>query len=97
MTPDSELVAVHAIVKGRVQGVFFRDFVARRARELALSGYVRNLPGGEAVEVRAEGERSRLEQLVNYLHKGPPAASVKRVEADWSEYTGEYTGFNIRY
>jgi acylphosphatase len=97
MTPDSKLSAVHAIVKGRVQGVFFRDFVARHARELSLSGYVRNLPGGEAVEVRAEGEHSRLAQLVNYLHKGPPAARVKIVETDWSEHTGEYTGFNIRY
>lgn len=97
MIPDSELAAVHAVVRGRVQGVFFRDFVSRRARELALSGYVRNLPGGEAVEVRAEGERNRLEQLVDYLHKGPPAASVKRVETDWSGYTGGYTGFNIRY
>ncbi len=97
MTPDSELAAVHAVVQGRVQGVFFRDFVSRRARELALSGYVCNLPGGEAVEVRAEGERNRLEQLVGYLHKGPAAASVKRVETDWSEYTGDYTGFNTRY
>jgi acylphosphatase len=97
MIPDSELAAVHAVVQGRVQGVFFRDSVSRRARELALNGYVRNLPGGEAVEVRAEGERNRLEQLVNYLHKGPAAASVKRVETDWSEYTGDYSSFNIRY
>jgi acylphosphatase len=97
MIPDSELAAVRAVVQGRVQGVFFRDSVCRRARELALSGYVRNLPGGEAVEVCAEGERNRLEQLVNYLHKGPPAAIVKRVETDWSGHTGDYTGFNIRY
>jgi acylphosphatase len=97
MMPDSELVAVHAVVRGRVQSVFFRDFVARHARDLALSGYVRNLPDGEAVEVRAEGERNRLEQLVNYLRKGPPAARVNTVGTDWSEYTGDYTGFNIRY
>jgi acylphosphatase len=97
MMPDSELAAVHALVQGRVQGVFFRDSVSRRARELGLSGYVRNLPGGEAVEVHAEGARYQLERLVDYLHKGPPAARVKRVETDWSEYTGDYSGFNIEY
>jgi acylphosphatase len=97
MMSDSELAAVHAVVRGRVQGVFFRDFVSRRARELGLSGHVHNLPGGEAVEVHAEGERHRLERLIDYLHEGPPAARVKRVETEWSEYTGDYSVFTIKY
>jgi acylphosphatase len=92
-----ELAAVHALVQGRVQGVFFRDSVSQRARELGLYGHVRNLPGGEAVEVRAEGQRHQLERLVDYLHKGPPAARVKRVETEWSEYTGDYSVFTIKY
>ncbi|MFC1983263.1 acylphosphatase [Chloroflexota bacterium] len=81
---------------GRVQGVFFRDFVARRANELDVAGYVRNLPGG-AVEVQAEGEKKQLEELVSYLKIGPPAAKVEKVAVDWSEYTGNYSGFNVRY
>ncbi len=53
----TDLASVKAVVYGYVQGVFFRDFVSRQAAQLGLTGYVRNLPGGKAVEVHAEGER----------------------------------------
>jgi len=94
---NADLASVHAIVYGYVQGVFFRAFVSRRANELGLTGYVRNLPNGEAVEVQAEGERKQLEELIGYLKVGPPAARVERVVTNWSEYTGSYSEFNIRY
>ena len=94
---NADLASVHAIVYGYVQGVFFRAFVSRRAEELSLSGYVRNLPNGEAVEVQAEGERKRLEELISHLKVGPPAAKVERVVTTWSEYTGNYSDFSIRY
>ena len=71
--------------------------MSRRAAELGLTGYVRNLPGGKAVEVHAEGQRTKLEQLISYLRIGPPAARVDRVEITWSEYTGSYHGFDVRY
>jgi acylphosphatase len=92
----AELCSLWAIVYGRVQGVFFRDFVTRCARELKLVGYVRNLPDG-TVEVRAEGERLELEKLVSRLKIGPPAARVSEVVTSWLEYTGNYSGFNMRY
>ena len=92
----AEAASLKATVYGRVQGVFFRDFVAGWARKLGLAGYVRNLPGG-AVEVQAEGERKRLEELVDYLRLGPPAARVEKVMTSWSEYTGNYSGFNVSY
>jgi acylphosphatase len=94
---NAELASVQAVVYGYVQGVFFRSFVSRRANELGLTGYVRNLPDGQAVEVHAEGERNKLEELIDYLKIGPPAAMVKRVVTDWSEYTGSYSGFGVRY
>lgn len=50
----TDLTSVRATVSGRVQGVYFRDFTSRHARELGLTGYVRNLPDGKAVEVQAE-------------------------------------------
>lgn len=81
---------------GRVQGVFFRAFVAGQAGELGLTGYVRNLRDG-SVEVNAEGEREKLQQLISRLEAGPPAASVEKVATEWSEYTGDYSAFNIRY
>jgi len=93
----TELATVHATVYGFVQGVFFRVFVASQAAELGLTGYVRNLPRGDTVEVQAEGERKQLEKLVRYLKTGPPEARVKRVETNWGEYTGSYSGFRISY
>ena len=93
----TDLASVRVMVYGRVQGVFFRDFTSRRAGELGLTGYVRNLLGGKAVEVQAEGERDRLKRLIDHLKDGPPGARVERVETTWSEYTGSYSGFSIRY
>lgn len=92
-----DLASVRAIAHGYVQGVLFRDFTLRRARELGLAGYVRNLPSGTAVEVQAEGEREKLEKLIEQLRVGPPGAEVERVGVNWSEYSGSYTRFSIRY
>ncbi len=94
---SSDLASVQATVYGYVQGVFFRTFVYRQAEELGLAGYVRNLPGGEAVEVVAEGEKKQLEKLISHLKVGPPAARVERVVTNWAEYTGSYSEFSIRY
>jgi acylphosphatase len=93
---DDNLVSLQATVYGYVQGVFFRAFVAHTAKGLNLTGYVRNLPGG-AVEVIAEGERKKLEKLVSQLKVGPQSARVERVVASWSEYSGAYSGFRVRY
>ena len=92
----SDLASIQAIVYGDVQGVYFRDFVSQRAKELGLTGYVGNLPEG-TVEVQAEGERKQLEQLIGYLKVGPRSAKVEKVITNWSEYTGNYSGFSIRY
>jgi acylphosphatase len=96
MTENRELASLQATVHGYVQGVFFRAFVSQRADELGLSGYARNLPTG-AVEVVAEGERKKLERLINHLKAGPPSAKVEKVVTSWSKYTGNYTGFGVRY
>jgi len=93
----ADLASVRVIVFGYVQGVFFRDFASRRARELGLTGYVHNLRDIEAVEVHAEGERKQLEKLISYLEVGPPTAKITKVVTSWSEYTGSYSGFSIRY
>ena len=93
----TDLASAKAIVYGHVQGVYFRDFVSRRAKQLGLTGYVRNLPDGKALEVQAEGGKNKLERLIDYLKIGPPGAKVERVEASWSGYTGTYAGFSVRY
>ena len=92
----SDLASVQVVVHGYVQGVFFRAFVSGQAKELGITGYVRNLPDG-TVEVRAEGERKQLEELIGRLEVGPSGADVERVVTTWSKFTGSYPGFGIRY
>ncbi len=94
---NAGLASLHAIVKGRVQGVFFRAFAVRCATALGLAGYVRNLPNGRAIEVHAEGKRERLEELLQYLHRGPPGARVEKVEVKWANYSGDFSSFEVRY
>jgi acylphosphatase len=93
----ADLSAISVTVYGLVQGVFFRDSTRRQAQELGLTGYVRNLRSVEAVEVYAEGEKVGLEKLISYLKAGPPRARVERIEINWSEYSGNYTNFIVRY
>ena len=93
----AEQAALKVVVTGLVQGVMFRDFTRRQAEGLDLSGYVRNLPGGRAVEIEAEGERASLEELLKIVQKGPPKARVESVSPAWGEYTGKYRNFRIEY
>lgn len=71
--------AYHLIITGRVQGVGFRDFVARQATEHALSGWVRNRRDG-SVEAVISGDPTSVHVMLNALHVGPPMAQVERVE-----------------
>ena len=76
----SQQSALHAIVHGLVQGVNFRYFVLRNARALGLTGYTVNRYDG-TVEVVAEGERGKLEELLKQLGVGPRSAQVSKVDA----------------
>jgi len=78
-----------------VQGVYFRAYVEHHAQALGLTGYVRNVTHSGAVEVEAEGEKANLKQLIRYLHQGPRAAMVDRVDVRWGIYTGCFADFTI--
>ena len=93
----SEQASLSAIVHGRVQGVYFRAFVRSHAEALGLNGYVRNLTGGREIEVRAEGDKTKLEELLSHLRIGPPRAKVEYVDVEWSEYTGRFKDFQLTY
>lgn len=93
----SEVVSLKITVFGRVQGVFFRDFVSREARALGVKGYVRNLPEGNTVEVYAEGDRKSLEKLLGRCRQGPPHARVEKVVEEWKESILGMESFEIRY
>jgi len=84
------------VVRGRVQGVFFRHATVEEARSLGLTGWVSNLPSGEEVEILAEGPRRNLQMLWAWAHTGPPGARVENVTEEWSDYRGEFTSFRVR-
>ncbi len=85
---------VRVLVRGRVQGVFFRAEARARAESLGLSGSVRNLADG-AVEAVFEGDPERVESLVAWCRRGPEGASVEDVQVSSEEPTGE-RGFDVR-
>ena len=85
---------VRVLIRGRVQGVFFRAETRARAESLGLSGAVRNLPDG-AVEAVFEGDPARVESMVEWCRRGPEGASVEDVEVSSEEATGE-RGFDVR-
>lgn len=92
----SERARMRAIIHGRVQGVFFRDFTRTHAMRLDLLGYVGNLWDG-TLEVVAEGDREALENLLKQLYVGPSSARVEKIDLEWSEASSEFFSFEVRY
>jgi len=82
------------LVSGRVQGVGFRYFAQRRAEELGLTGWARNLDDGR-VEVYATGPAERLSDLAAALHMGPRTAEVRGVE-EIEDMVEKIAGFSVR-
>ena len=76
-----EIEAVHIVVRGRVQGVWYRGSAQARASELKLTGWARNCPDG-TVEIHAEGEQENLAQFIEWCKQGPPAAEVSDLDTN---------------
>ncbi len=89
------LIARQYLIRGRVQGVGFRFFVAERAADEGLSGNVRNLRDGR-VEVRVEGESEAVSRFELALHRGPSGARVEGVDHADAPPTGRHLGFSVR-
>jgi acylphosphatase len=86
----------HVIITGMVQGVFFRSYTKEMARELNLTGWVKNRWDG-SVEVVLEGDKSAIDKMNNWFYKGPPSARVENVEVEWEEPTSEFDTFYVNY
>ncbi|MDF1720037.1 MAG: acylphosphatase [Minwuia sp.] len=80
MTEDTTPVAMHVTIHGRVQGVWFRGFTVRNARDLGVAGWVRNRRD-ETVEALFTGEAGRVKALLDRCRQGPPASRVDHVVA----------------
>lgn len=87
------MTRAHVHVRGRVQGVFFRMETRDRARSLGLEGWVRNCRDG-TVEAVFEGDRARVESIVDWCGRGPAGARVDDVDVKWEEPAGE-SGFAV--
>jgi acylphosphatase len=87
---------IHILVSGQVQGVYFRENTRKKAEELGISGWVRNMLDGR-VEIMAEGNREKLEELARWAEQGPAFAKVDDLQTDWPGYKGDLGEFQIKY
>ena len=85
---------VHVWIRGRVQGVWFRDTCSTEARITGVSGWVRNCADGR-VEAVFEGPEPAVERMVRWCETGPPRAIVSEVERR-AERVEHLSGFRIR-
>lgn len=91
-----EKVRAHVIISGRVQGVFFRHHTQEMAYLLNLTGWVKNRRDGR-VEAVFEGDKGKVDQMIQWCHRGPSEAKVVNVDTTWESYTGEFENFSVRY
>ena len=92
----SQLIRAHIFVRGWVQGVFFRKNTCQKAKEIGITGWVRNLDDGR-VEAIFEGEKEKVEEMLGWAKKGSFLAKVDGLEIDWQEFKSEFTSFEIIY
>jgi acylphosphatase len=88
------LKRIEIIVRGRVQGVYYRATAEREARNHGLTGWVKNRKDG-SVEMVVEGEEDAVKDFLAWAQIGPSTARVDKVETRWRSYTGEFTEFRI--
>ena len=89
-------VNAHLIVSGHVQGVGYRYFVSHLARQMSLTGWVRNISGGR-VEIEVEGQRGLIESMIADLRIGNSYARVSDIHVEWREFTGKYRAFDVTF
>ncbi len=89
-----DTIRAHVFIKGRVQGVFYRDWTLQKAKALGLTGWVKNLEDGR-VEAVFEGPKATVEEMIRQSRQGSVLAKVEHVDALWEEPTGEYSSFDI--
>ncbi len=89
-------VRAHAIIFGRVQGVFFRVETKRAADRIGVCGWVRNRPEG-TVEAVFEGAKTKVDDILAWCWDGPPLAKVDNIDVTWEPFGGELKCFDVTY
>lgn len=91
---DEEVLELKAVVKGLVQGVFFRRTVKEHASDLSLSGYAKNLPNGN-VEICLQGKKSSLEAFLKRVQQNPGNGRIDDLSYSFSSIEKHLHGFQI--
>jgi acylphosphatase len=86
---------VKLLISGRVQGVYFRLFAQKKAKQLGIKGYAKNLVDGR-VEIMAQADNSSIESFIEWSNKGPITARVDEVEVSEWPIEEQFTTFEIR-
>ncbi|HLN46943.1 MAG TPA: acylphosphatase [Magnetospirillaceae bacterium] len=86
---------IHLRIRGRVQGVFYRASAVEQARDLGLTGWIRNRHDG-SIEVIAEGSSDSLSVFRSWCQHGPPGANVREVDETKASASGEFVEFRVR-
>lgn len=89
------MIRAHILVEGRVQGVGYRANTRRMANQLKLKGWVRNLRDGR-VEIMVEGEEEMVERLIQWCHRGPTSAYIRKVTSEKSEPQRDFDRFRVK-
>ena len=92
----ADKVRAHAIISGRVQGVFYRMETKRAADRIGVTGWVKNRPEG-TVEAVFEGAKNQVEAVLKWCWDGPRLAKVDDIDVTWEPFAGEFTSFDVTY
>lgn len=90
------MLDAHSMIRGFVQGVGYRKWVRKEAQKMGLTGWGRNLPDG-SVEVLIQGDKEKVEKLLNLLEKGPFMSEVESVDTVWEDQKEKFEDFLIRH
>ena len=86
----------HVIISGRVQGVCFRMETQRAAKNIGVSGWVKNRFDG-TVEAVFEGDKKQVDQIIEWCRKGSSLSVVSNLEIAWESFAGEFKDFDVTY
>ena len=92
----NESIRNHIFVSGKVQGVLFRDRTRRKARQIGVQGWVKNLPDNR-VEMLLEGEKEKIQELIEWIKSEPFLVRVDNLEVKLEKYQNEFNNFEVKY
>jgi len=92
---DKQLVRVHILISGFVQGVCFRAEAKYNAQKFNIKGWIKNRPDGK-VEILLEGKKENVDKIIDWCRIGPSGAVVSDVSIEWQKYLGEFEDFSVR-